>query len=166
MSNRFIKSVLSVAALVTALSTLPARAVEPDQIGRIVGTAVGLAVLGRVLNEMQDGGDGAAVTWSGHRERDRRQRDRHHRWGDRPGPRGHAQPAPLPHRCIFPIVRNSSRFAVGPQCLRQIYRDVRRLPGGCIDRVHLRGGVGTVRAYKLACLRSRGYTVAGRDRGW
>ncbi|MCC1494204.1 hypothetical protein [Cognatishimia sp. F0-27] len=187
MSRRFITGILTLAATITAFSAAgPARADSADDLRRLLGTAAGIYVTGRILNELANGAGGADVLvhderrqgggWGrrdGTRQADRwiENTNRYDQSGNRPRQNGNrqARKAPLPAVCMVRVDRQRTTFALPRRCLRRNYVGFNRLPDRCLMRIaprHNRFGYGQGKpraAYALRCLRQKGYRVA---RGW
>lgn len=156
MSVRFITSVLSIGALVSTLSAAPASAGDRDDVGRFLGAAATLFIIGKIIQSETN--DGRHHTAAPVRQRDvvtpRRQTPRAHR------PVVAPRRADLPRQCLIAVNGGATNYVLGKRCVERNYRSANRLPGAC--KVTLRGNRADRVAYSLRCLRRDGYQVAAR----
>ncbi|MBS0126329.1 hypothetical protein [Thetidibacter halocola] len=153
MSFRFITSVLSVGALIAAVSAAPAKAADADDVGRFLGAAATLFIIGKIIqSETRDDRREHAHSVSPRREV---VTPRHQ--PPRPEPARRTQ---LPRECAIAVDSSSTNWVMGSRCLDRNYRGARRLPQSCL--VTLRGSRHDRDAYSMRCLRGHGFEVAWR----
>ena len=159
MSRKFIAGVLALSCSITLFSTAPARAGDPEDIGRFVGAVATLYIIGRIIDEATDGDarvtvhsrPGGYVNTHG-RGRDVHYRGRH----DRPGV--HSRGKAIPAQCLRRVQSRHTLYVAPVRCLQRTMRGAHRLPQVCRTRAQFRHGVRSV--YSVRCLRHRGYRIA------
>lgn len=172
---RFITSILTIGALVAALSTAaPAQAADRDKVKAVVGT--GLAIW--MLHELNKNGQLKGNVQQAHGSYDRRYYDgrgqgygqghgqshggnRHGGgWsndGHRGGQKTHGWP-PLPRQCLRETRRQG--LVLNSYCTHQNYRAVKALPNSCRTTYWSQGQ--RRNGYSYDCLRKSGFGIARR----
>ncbi len=154
MSAKFITAILMIAATITTFAAAPVRA-DSDDVKRVLRTAAGLYIAGRLIQEFQNNGGKIEVHGS-HRHKYYRYNQHGYRYGHKPRQYGRA---PLPRHCVVQVNSRYTKYALGSMCLRHNYRAAHKLPKSCSMKL----GRHTNRwGYSLRCLRNKGYRLAGR----
>lgn len=163
MPSRFITSVLVIGALIAVLAgAQPAQAGDRDDLKRFIGTAAGLYLLGKAIEQgrIEVHQDRPKAHHDRHDRRHGNRHDRHDRKkhlgkGHHGKKKWHR--APLPRHCIRRVGGRHDRWrALSAYCLNRTYHGA--LPRACKDRAWYKGKSRPV--YRIGCLKHRGYTLA------
>lgn len=148
MSRKFITGVLAVSTFVTALSVVPARAADPEDVAKFLGVAATLIIIGQALSD--DGGSKASHGGKGgtlpkvvtpH--------------GTRYGPN---HKPPLPRACLREVRGANTKYVLASKCLKRDYIAAPNLPKAC--KLKVQGHRDVMNAFSLRCLKERGYRIA------
>ena len=163
MSIRFITSILSIGALIATVSAVPAKAADPDDVGKVLAGAATLFILGKIIQQETRDDRQTQKAHQVQRYEPRRQvvtprRQEHNRYRDGHG--GRDRRAALPRQCLIPVSGAGTRYVLGARCLERNYRSAHRLPRSC--EVTLEGRRHDRSAYSMRCLRRNGFELASR----
>ncbi len=160
MSRKFIAAALIVSTTIAAFSAAPARAASDEDIAKILGAAATIFIIGKAIESSRSNdSDKKTKKVVIHNNKHVAAKNRSHIPTVVPRehrPR-HKQVA-LPRNCVRKITGGDVRRVIMKPCLRRnnVRTDV--LPRAC--RITVATNRGHRQAYKLPCLRNRGYTLA------
>jgi hypothetical protein len=161
MSRRFIAAVLAVSTTIATLTAAPAHASNDEDIARILGAAATIFIIGKAIENSRDRDrkdDRADVYTKKNRVFDQQNSHRPVPQVVQRGVRGQHSTAALPAQCVRQITGGQVNRVVMERCLERNYRSARDLPRAC--KITVATNRGRTGAYKLPCLRQRGYTLA------
>jgi hypothetical protein len=157
---KFIAGVAALSIALTGLAAAPARAGDED-VAKIVGALVGLAILGAVINDNRKG-DVVVTQPRKHPRAHPRPHVQPRRPYADPGPRPLPRRFVLPSRCLRTVpLRNGQRVsAFGQGCLNKYYGHANSLPRKCARADRAKNRV--IYSYGTRCLQNAGYKLSRR----
>ncbi|MEQ6203145.1 hypothetical protein ABMC88_08805 [Sulfitobacter sp. HNIBRBA2951] len=179
---RFVATVTAATIAITSMGAVPAYANEDYRAARAVATLLGIAVIGSILNDRNDGHKEPRkayrepVRTQGHVQRHRHGAQTHahsngrgsHTHRSTNNPRTSPKPLPrrvkrklLPQNCLRSFDTRNGRTRLFTQaCLRRNYAHINSLPKKCFRGV--RTDQGKRKGFDARCLNRAGYSLARR----
>lgn len=150
-SNKFIAAILGLSMAITGFSAPRARALESDDLAKILFGATALVIIGSAINNDRPKATPAYTSRPSARH-DAHYHPKKHK------PRG----ARLPSQCSKRYRTHQGRTvqAYGKHCLERANYRTHRLPQACY--IQKRGQRGRISGYKTSCLQRKGYRVSWR----
>ena len=162
MTRKFITTLAAAAVALSSVSATPVMAnPDRDRLARFLAGAATLIIIGTAINNSQASPRSNTQThYNPHAHYNPRATPKP-KPKPKPKPRAHHGKPPLPAKCVLRVPSRYGSYAtLGSRCLNKNYRAARHLPQVCRESVKLKGVWRS--AYKIRCLRDRGFRIVGR----